>query len=247
MATFAEVRAQLDQVMGMADRAIAMLQLACELAGEAEGLIRAASAGTNEADAAAVLVRFEQVRSRAQTLINELREAREGVSRIRDAFASTSAPASSGSSGGGNSGGGSGGSGGLGGGLGKNPAWVVWARSQLPHYKTSGIWRDADGHSDLVQSGREADGEHDRINDHLAGQGVVWPGQKAEVTKHVEAKVAWRMRQSEVDVIELVVNKEVCAGMLGCHVTLPYILRPGQALIVHDPVGSHVFQGRDAR
>lgn len=29
------------------------------------------------------------------------------------------------------------------------------------------MYRDPDGHTDLVQSGREPDGEHDRINDHL--------------------------------------------------------------------------------
>ncbi|WP_157528156.1 DddA-like double-stranded DNA deaminase toxin [Nocardia sp. NRRL S-836] len=245
--------AQLDRVGEKAGQAIAMLQQVCELAGDAQALVKSASAGTAEDDAAVVLAQLEQVRSGAQKLINVLRTALEGVARIRGAFASTDPPNSGGSGGGGTDtsgrgGGGAGaGAGSRGGGLGKSHAWVAWARSQLPDYKTSGIWRDADGQSDVVQSGREADGEHDRINDHLAVQGVLWPGQKAEVTKHVEAKVAWRMRQSGINLVELVVNKEVCEGMLGCRATLPYILQPGQRLIVHDPVGSHVFQGRDAR
>ncbi|WP_367131889.1 DddA-like double-stranded DNA deaminase toxin [Saccharothrix sp. HUAS TT1] len=44
--------------------------------------------------------------------------------------------------------------------------------------------------------------------------------------------------------VELVVNNEMCQGMYSCRKLVPFILRPGQTLVIHDPVTSRVFHGR---
>ncbi|KOV83749.1 DddA-like double-stranded DNA deaminase toxin [Nocardia sp. NRRL S-836] len=94
---------------------------------------------------------------------------------------------------------------------------------------------------------REPDEEHDRINDHLIQLGIGRPGASVEASKHVEVKVAWRMRQRGMDHVELVVNNELCNGTLSCSRLLPYVLGPDQTLTVHDPVRSREFRGRDVR
>lgn len=127
------------------------------------------------------------------------------------------------------------------------PSWADRQRAKLPTHITSGIYSDGDGHTEVVQSGREPDDEHERINDHLKGIGLAPPTGSLEVTKHVEAKVAWRQRTGGVERVELVVNNEVCGGIRSCERALPFILGPGQTLVVHDPVRTREFRGRDAR
>jgi hypothetical protein len=70
---------------------------------------------------------------------------------------------------------------------------------------------------------------------------------KIEATKHVEMKVAWRMRQGRVDRVHLVINFEVCEGTLSCTELLPDVLLPGQTLVIHDPLGSFEIHGKDTR
>ncbi|WP_399341919.1 DddA-like double-stranded DNA deaminase toxin [Umezawaea sp. Da 62-37] len=43
------------------------------------------------------------------------------------------------------------------------------------------------------------------------------------------------------DDVHLAVNNEVCRGVLSCAMLLPFTLRTGQTLTVHDPVRSTVF------
>lgn len=194
------------------------------------------SGTAEEAEADAVVASFNAVRDGARTRISEAKAALEGVARIRAVFESerkpgTTAPvplpAESMSP--------------------REQPWVTQARAQLPAYQTSGMYRDPDGHGDVVQSGREPDGEHDRINDHLVRLGIGRPGASLEASKHVEVKVGWRMRLSGVSHAELVVNNELCNGALSCAQLLHFVLGPGQTLTVHDPVRSRVFRGKDVR
>ncbi|MEV6718563.1 hypothetical protein AB0M48_41725 [Lentzea sp. NPDC051208] len=62
--------------------------------------------------------------------------------------------------------------------------WDEQQRRTLPAQITSGRYFDDDGHSDLVQSGSEPDGEHERINDYLIENGIIDP-KRIETTKHV--------------------------------------------------------------
>jgi nucleic acid/nucleotide deaminase of polymorphic system toxin len=126
-------------------------------------------------------------------------------------------------------------------------SWADRQRARLPAHITSGIYVDEDGNTEIVRSGREADGEHERINGHLVDVGLAPPIGSLEVTKHVEVKVAWRQRNGGVDRVELVVNNEVCSGIRSCERMLPFVLGPGQTLVVHDPVRTREFRGRDAR
>ncbi|MDX8037565.1 hypothetical protein SK803_45850 [Lentzea sp. BCCO 10_0856] len=76
--------------------------------------------------------------------------------------------------------------------------WVERHRGQLPSYVTSGFYRDEDGHSDLVQSGGESNGEDRAIAQHLVDIGRVRPRTFPTTAQHVETKVGWRMRVSGV-------------------------------------------------
>ncbi len=75
--------------------------------------------------------------------------------------------------------------------------WIERQLRQLPDYITSGVHRDEDGDTDVVQSGQELGGEHRDIADHLRNEGFP-PGGVGGVTigEHVEGKVAWRLRNS---------------------------------------------------
>ncbi|MGW6937396.1 DddA-like double-stranded DNA deaminase toxin [Lentzea sp. NPDC054927] len=130
------------------------------------------------------------------------------------------------------------------------PPAATWAerhRAQLPSYVTSGFYRDEDGHSDLVQSGGESNGEDRAIAQHLVNIGRVRPRTFPTAAQHVETKVGWRMRVSGVVRAEVVVNNQLCEGPLSCFELLPLVLLPGQTLIVHDPVRSHTFHGKGIR
>lgn len=123
--------------------------------------------------------------------------------------------------------------------------WAERQREQLPKYITSGIYVDPDGNTEIVQSGQDVDGIHQQVADHLRGLGFpASPKGRVTTGEHVEGKVAWRQRNSGVDHVELVVNNEMCQGMYSCRKLVPFILRPGQTLVIHDPVTSRVFHGR---
>ncbi|WP_090008629.1 DddA-like double-stranded DNA deaminase toxin [Lentzea albidocapillata] len=237
MTTFADVAAVLDQVVRKVEDSIASLMQASVLAGECRSHFAETMCGTaEEAEADAAVASFDAVSDGAQALISEAKTALEGVARVRASFESvgkpghtapapsTAEPMSPG-----------------------EQPWVMRSRAQLPAYQTSGMYQDPDGHSDVVQSGREPDGEHDRINDHLVRLGIGRPGASLEASKHVEVKVGWRMRLTGVSHAELVVNNELCNGALSCAQLLPFVLGPGQTLTVHDPVRSRVFRGKDVR
>ncbi len=126
--------------------------------------------------------------------------------------------------------------------------WIERQRQQLPAYITSGFYRDKDGNTDVVQSGRDTGREHQDIADHLRKEGFP-PGGVGGVTvgEHVEGKVAWRLRNSGERYAELVINNVMCGGPFSCKKLLPYILRPGQTMTVHDPVSTRTFHGRSER
>ncbi|MEU7475314.1 DddA-like double-stranded DNA deaminase toxin [Lentzea sp. NPDC042327] len=226
--TFGEVAALLTQAVQKSEAAISTLSRASALVDECRSQLLAALAGTTaEDDAAAVIASFQAVQDGVAERVRELRAALEGLARIRARFEVHSRPEPA------------------------SPAavqsWVAGTRAGLPWYRTSGVYRSSDGRTDLVQSGREPDGEHDRINDHLVDLGIGRPGASVEASKHVEVKVAWRMRQSGMNRVELVVNNELCNGVLSCSRLLPHVLGPGQTLTVHDPVRSREFRGKDVR
>ncbi|GDY33641.1 hypothetical protein GTS_52740 [Gandjariella thermophila] len=126
-------------------------------------------------------------------------------------------------------------------------SWVEEERSKLPGYVTSGRYFDPDGHGDVVQSGRASDGAHEKIADFLRENGFLLRSRGSPaMTKHVEAKVAWRMRETQDPAlqVELVINNEMCVGPESCLEYLEDILFPGQVLIVHDPARRRVFRGR---
>ncbi|WP_329793227.1 DddA-like double-stranded DNA deaminase toxin [Lentzea sp. DG1S-22] len=128
------------------------------------------------------------------------------------------------------------------------PTWAERQREQLPAYVTSGFYRDSDGNSDVVQSGQDAWGSTTRsLNtcvpkaSHQSGQAGVTTGE------HVEGKVAWRLRNSGDTHVDLVVNFPMCAGPYSCRNLLPFILKPGQSMTVHDPMKTRTFHGRSTR
>lgn len=128
------------------------------------------------------------------------------------------------------------------------------ARAALPTYVTSGSYVDEDGTEHVVQSGREPDGEHERIGEYVQAVGAVprRPGGGLPmVGEHVEAKVAWRMRQAthgaaqdKPMTLELVINNDVCEGPMSCDTLLPVLLAPGQTLTVYDLDGRRTYRGR---
>ncbi|SDP06966.1 DddA-like double-stranded DNA deaminase toxin [Lentzea jiangxiensis] len=128
------------------------------------------------------------------------------------------------------------------------PTWAERQREQLPTYVTSGFYRDPDGNSDVVQSGQDAWGEHHAIAEHLRAEGFppTGPG-RVTIGEHVEGKVAWRLRTSGDTHVDLVVNFPMCAGPYSCRNLLPFILKPGQSMTVHDPMKTRTFHGRSTR
>lgn len=120
----------------------------------------------------------------------------------------------------------------------------------MPAYdgKTAGRYVDPDGYTEDVRSGYEIDGEHQQISEHLFRRGYPPspPGARVTLGVHVEAKVAWRMRNGGVRHVELVVNNRRCRGPYSCRELLPEILLPGQTLVVHAPRTTRVYRGRDS-
>ncbi|MET9225012.1 DddA-like double-stranded DNA deaminase toxin [Lentzea sp. NPDC003310] len=239
MTTFADVAAILDRVVRKVEDSIANLAQAAALAEECRAGLAETVAGTAQAgEAEAVIASFAAVKDGAETRIAEAGATLDGIARIRASLesgrgsgtaASIPTPPVPNST------------------APRDEPWVARSRAHLPAYQTSGVFRDRDGHADMIQSGREADGEHDRINDHLIQLGIGRLGATIEASKHVEVKVGWRMRLNGVDEAELVVNNELCNGVLSCAKLLPFVLGPGQTLTVHDPVRSRVFRGKDVR
>jgi hypothetical protein len=99
-----------------------------------------------------------------------------------------------------------------------------------------------------VQSGQDARGEHQAIAEHLRAEGFPPTGPGRVTTgEHVEGKVAWRLRNSGDTHVDLVVNFPMCAGPYSCKKLLPFILKPGQSMTVHDPMKTRTFHGRSTR
>ncbi|MFD8493293.1 DddA-like double-stranded DNA deaminase toxin [Amycolatopsis sp. NPDC059657] len=131
----------------------------------------------------------------------------------------------------------------------KSPAWSSRRKTALPQWQrgspTRGVWRDVDGGEHVVASGAEDDGLHAELADFLVRTGLVPPHmRRPEVAKHVELKVAFGMRRSESSRVELVVNKPVDTDLFGCDRLLPFVLKPGQTLVVHDPEGTKTYKGQ---
>jgi len=126
------------------------------------------------------------------------------------------------------------------------PAWAEQQRDKLPTYVTSGQYFDEDGHSDIVQSGRQDGDEHLRIGELLRELGAFTrPRGTPLMIEHVEAKVAWRMRNGRSGKVLLIINNPMCVGPESCIEYLEDILLPGQVLTVDDPERRRVFRGRN--
>lgn len=221
--SFAEIAAQLDRVVELAARALHALRQASDSADDCTRLIAESTAGTTqESEAATITANFDAASAGALDQAEALAAALRGVEQIRARFEIGTTPASP-----------------------AEPNWSEHQRARLPAYITSGTYLDRDGYTELVQSGREPDGEHERINAHLIALGLITPNKTAEASKHVEMKVAWRMRQGGVDRVDLVINYEVCDGKMSCTRILPWVLLPGQTLVIHDPLGSFEIHGRE--
>ncbi|KOV87929.1 DddA-like double-stranded DNA deaminase toxin [Nocardia sp. NRRL S-836] len=245
MTTLEEVVAALRNAADRAAAALAPLVIAEELADEAAALIKSAGQGSSalETEVDQTAGQFARIKPGVSELLGLLNAAQKGISGIvaalmgdgspvpaaAPAITPTPSPAISPAAG-------------------PEPSWAQQQRPNLPSYITSGIYVDQDGHSDMVQSGSEPDGEHERINAFLIEQDLVTvpDGALATVSMHVEMKLAWRMREGDAHRVEVVINRVVCGGPMGCEELLEDVLPPGRELTVHDPVGSRVFRGRDA-
>ncbi|SHG02311.1 DddA-like double-stranded DNA deaminase toxin [Streptoalloteichus hindustanus] len=67
---------------------------------------------------------------------------------------------------------------------------------------------------------------------------------KPGAAKHVEMKVAYRMRESDTTCVELAINNTVDTATWGCDALLSQVLRRGQMLIIHDDEGTKIYRGR---
>lgn len=128
--------------------------------------------------------------------------------------------------------------------------WGHDVQRSLPQWTggaTVGVWRQPDGMEVPVRSGAEPNGIHVELARFMAANSLVPPHiAQPEGAKHVELKTAFRMRQSEMPCAEVAINKEVDTDMYGCDRLLPFVLKPGQTLIVHHPRGTATYMGRQA-
>jgi hypothetical protein len=223
--SLAEVAAAIDASLARARDAIAVFVRAGDLADEAAGLIEQACQGAAslEADVAEVVSLWSHVSGDVERLRDALAMgiacAERYLTRLRlDAGGRADTT--------------------------PEPPWDEQQRKALPAYITSGRLFDEDGYSELIQSGREPDGEHQRIADLLIEQDEVPRSGFPEVAKHVEMKAAWRLRESGAGSVTLIVNNVVCTGPISCAELLESVLLPGQVLTVYDPVKVRRFRGR---
>lgn len=97
---------------------------------------------------------------------------------------------------------------------------------------------------DSIVSGADPGGLHERLQRFLVDRKLLPPWMTPqESTKHVELKVAFMARMSGTDHVTLAVNKPVCRDPWGCVKLLPYVLGPGQLLVITDPTGTYEFRG----
>ncbi|MFB9428669.1 DddA-like double-stranded DNA deaminase toxin [Streptoalloteichus tenebrarius] len=107
---------------------------------------------------------------------------------------------------------------------------------------------DSDGIDHPVRSGAEEDGLDKDLARYMVEAGLVPPDMtRPGAATHVELKVAYRMRTSGSQHVELAINNNVDTKKYGCHRLLPYVLAPGQTLVIHDPRGTHVYEGKGRR
>jgi uncharacterized protein YhaN len=157
--TFAEIAAQLARVVEMAERAQQALRQASDDADDCKRLIAESTAGTtHDAEAAEVVANFAAASTGAADHAEALAMVLAGVERIRAALQVHTSAA--------------------------EQSWAEQQRARLPAYITSGACTDPDGYTELVQSGREPDGERERINAHLIALGLASPNRIAEASKH---------------------------------------------------------------
>ncbi|GLY50960.1 hypothetical protein Lesp01_46160 [Lentzea sp. NBRC 102530] len=148
--SFADVAARLNQVVELAGRTLQALRQASDTAADSTTLITESMAGTSqESEAAEVTANFHAVHTGALDLSEALTVLLRRVEEIRSRFEVGAAS--------------------------PEPTWADQQRSRLPKYITSGYYLDPDGYVELVQSGSEPDGEHDRINAHLVEVGAIPP------------------------------------------------------------------------
>ncbi|MCP3802566.1 hypothetical protein NLX83_25165 [Allokutzneria sp. A3M-2-11 16] len=56
-----------------------------------------------------------------------------------------------------------------------------------------------------------------------------------DTAKHVETKIAYRMREQGITYAAVVINNEICDGVYGCTYAVPAILPRGYTLVVWEP------------
>ncbi|WP_159447823.1 DddA-like double-stranded DNA deaminase toxin [Streptoalloteichus hindustanus] len=131
--------------------------------------------------------------------------------------------------------------------------WGQRARARLPvrpngRGPTLGTYVDQDGIEHSVRSGAEEDGLDQELAYFMWSEGLVRPDMtRPDGSRHVELKVAYRMRVSNTPHAELAINNEIDKELYGCHRLLPRVLAPGQVLVVHDDLGTHVYRGKGGR
>ncbi|MEU4806360.1 DddA-like double-stranded DNA deaminase toxin [Actinosynnema sp. NPDC023587] len=225
MATLAEVVAAVRNAGERAEDAAIAFQQARDLARDAADLLDNATSGAYglEADSAQAVAALRETVSGIDDLVGLLRHATALAAQYAARLGSAASSVGEG-------------------GAAEVDDDLEWSRRQrtgLPRYVTSGYLVDEDGHRELVQSGAEPDGEHDRITDHLKSVRAVRPFGRPTVVEHVEVKAAWRLRNSASTHATVIVNNRLCDGPLSCRRMIPAILRPGQTLTVYDPDGRH--------
>ncbi|GAA3882609.1 hypothetical protein GCM10022243_54040 [Saccharothrix violaceirubra] len=184
MTSLGDVAACLANPENKVEQAAEALHRARELAGEAANLTATATSGSNQADVEDALSVFEEIDNAYDELAGCLAASGESIRRIRAALlggnpttssdrprlsAPTVAPARPTS----------------------EKSWAQQQRDRLPTYITSGVYIDEDGNTELVQSGRETNGEHVDIGAHLIEQGYPLGGRgRVAASERVETKVA---------------------------------------------------------
>jgi hypothetical protein len=108
--------------------------------------------------------------------------------------------------------------------------------------KTRGILVDSDGTTQEVVSG-EGDADYQRANEHARRIGLTPQKATLFVASHVEIKTAMRLKPGQH--ANLVINNDICRGLLGCRALIAKFLVPGATLTVHGPNGfKETFEGK---
>jgi predicted ABC-class ATPase len=105
--------------------------------------------------------------------------------------------------------------------------------------KTHGRWIDP-ATGDVVREVSGVDGDSRRVEEYLRGEQMsVLPLR----TTDIEMKVAVRMRDQNINHLDVVLNQQPCRGRLGCDGMLPVLLAEGSSLAVHAPNFRKTYTG----